>query len=57
MTSENENEIDLHEVYHRLSRLQIEEFIHNVLTVKEDKDEKPQYVADCYCHLDVLFEK
>jgi hypothetical protein len=27
------------------------------LALKDENDKEPLYIADCYCHLDILFEK
>jgi hypothetical protein len=47
--------------HHFFSRIdienEIEKMILNILALKDENDKEPLYIADCYCHLDILFEK
>ncbi len=47
---------------HRITgRLDIEneigKMIQDIVALKDDDDKEPLYIADCYCHLDILFQK
>ncbi len=36
---------------------EIEKMVQGIVALKDDDDNEPLCIADCYCHLDILFQK